>query len=78
MKSNRCIDSYTTNPQGPGSKYDYPIVRHHPLFAKSRGGPGVRSGAISSLLVGENVEYMRRPGDLSKSVQSVRSNVKNI
>ena len=51
-------------------------MRHHPLFAKSRGGPGVRSGAISSLLVGENVEYMRRPGDLSKSVQSVRNNVK--
>ena len=51
------------------SKFDYPIVRHHPLFAKTRGS---RSGTISSLLVGENVEYMRKPGDLSKSVQSVR------
>ena len=49
------------------NKLDYPIVRHHPLFAKTRG-----SRTISSLLVGENVEYMRRPGDLSKSVQSVR------
>ena len=49
------------------NKLDYPIVRHHPLFAKTRG-----SRTISSLLVGENVEYMRKPGDLSKSVQSVR------
>ena len=49
------------------TKFDYPIVRHHPLFAKTRG-----SRTISSLLVGENVEYMRKPGDLSKSVQSVR------
>ena len=34
------------------SKFDYPIVRHHPLFAKTR---GMRSRTISSLLVGENV-----------------------
>ncbi len=37
------------------SKFDYPIVKHHPLFAKTRRG---HSG-ISSLLVGENIEYTR-------------------
>ena len=59
-------------PLSPLPRSDYPIVRHHPLFAKthrSRAG----SATISSLLVGENVEYMRKPGvSLSKSVQSVR------
>ena len=51
------------------SKYDYPIVKHHPLFAKSTKG---HSG-ISSLLLGENIEYTRKPGrSLSYGVQSVR------
>ena len=54
----------------PSSKYDYPIVRHHPLFAKNQ---RTRSGTISSLLLGENIEYMRKPGvSLTKGVQSVR------
>ena len=54
----------------PSSKYDYPIVRHHPLFAKNQ---RCRSGTISSLLLGENIEYMRKPGvSLTKGVQSVR------
>ena len=56
----------------PSPRFDYPIVRHHPLFAKTGRTRSSGSGAISSLLVGENVEYMRKPGDLSKSVQSVR------
>jgi len=52
-----------------GSKYDYPIVKHHPLFAKSSKG---HSG-ISSLLLGENIEFMRKPGrSLSHGIQSVR------
>lgn len=56
-------------PLSPLPRSDYPIVRHHPLFAKTQRS---RSG-ISSLLVGENVEYMRKPGvSLSKSVQAVR------
>ena len=56
-------------PLSPVPRSDYPIVRHHPLFAKTQ---RPRSG-ISSLLVGENVEYMRKPGvSLSKSVQAVR------
>ena len=56
-------------PLSPLPRSDFPIVRHHPLFAKTQ---RPRSG-ISSLLVGENVEYMRKPGvSLSKSVQSVR------
>ena len=56
-------------PLSPLPRSDYPIVRHHPLFAKTQRS---RSG-ISSLLVGENVEYMRKPGVcLSKSVQAVR------
>ena len=51
------------------SKFDYPIVKHHPLFAKTR---RVRSG-ISSLLVGENIEFTRKPGQsLSQGVQTVR------
>jgi hypothetical protein len=52
------------------SSYDYPIVKHHPLFAKSSKGHG---SGISSLLLGENIEFMRKPGrSLSHGVQSVR------
>ena len=48
---------------------DCPIVRHHPLFAKVRPG----TGPISSLLLGENIEYTRKPGmALSQGVQTVR------
>ena len=56
-----CFNDPPLSPAVPKSdaKYDYPIVRHHPLFAKNNKG---RSGAISSLLVGESVEYMRKPG----------------
>ena len=58
------------HPKTPSCKYDYPIVRHHPLFAKNQRS---RSGTISSLLLGENIEYMRKPGvSLTKGVQSVR------
>lgn len=39
-------------------KFDYPIVRHHPLFAKQR-RDGARSN-FSSLLLGENVRIIRR------------------
>ena len=59
-------------PLSPLARSDYPIVRHHPLFAKSHRSLG-GGASISSLLVGENVEYIRKPGvSLSKSVQSVR------
>lgn len=51
------------------SRFDYPIVKHHPLFAKTR---KVRS-SISSLLVGENIEFSRKQGkSSSQGVQSVR------
>ena len=51
------------------SRFNYPIVKHHPLFAKSR---KVRSG-ISSLLVGENIEFSRKQGQSSsQGVQTVR------
>ena len=63
------VEMESAPPLSPQPKYDYPIVRHHPLFAKNQRS---RPSQISSLLVGENVEYMRKPGDLSKSVQSVR------
>ena len=39
-------------------KYDYPIVRHHPLFAK-QGKPGEKSNNFSSLLMGKNVRIIR-------------------
>ena len=42
------------------SRFDYPIVRHHPLFAKQR-RDGSRSN-FSSLLLGENVRIIRRRG----------------
>ena len=42
------------------NKFDYPIVRHHPLFAKQR-RDGSRSN-FSSLLLGENVRIIRRRG----------------
>ena len=51
------------------SKFDYPIVKHHPLFAKTH---KVSSG-ISSLLLGENIEFTRKPGQSSsQGVQTVR------
>ena len=53
------------------SRFDYPIVKHHPLFAKthrSRGG-------ISSLLLGENIEFRRKPGQ--SSCQGVQTVVKS-
>ena len=56
-------------PAKPSSNYDYPIVRHHPLFAKSQ---RCRSGTISSLLVGENIEFFRKPGSTRTGVQSTR------
>ena len=56
-------------PAKPSSNYDYPIVRHHPLFAKSQ---RCRSGTISSLLVGENIEFFRKPGSARTGVQSTR------
>ena len=56
-------------PHKPSSKYDYPIVRHHPLFAKNQ---RCRSGTISSLLVGENIEFFRKPGANRTGVQSTR------
>jgi hypothetical protein len=58
-----------TTRRGSRSKYDYPIVKHHPLFAKASKG---HSG-ISSLLLGENIEFTRKQGrSLSYGVQSVR------
>ena len=59
-------------PTKPSSKYDYPIVRHHPLFAKNQ---RCRSGTISSLLVGENIEFFRKPGAARTGVQSTRKSV---
>ena len=51
-----------SNPDRESSKnrFDYPIVRHHPLFAKQR-RDGSRSN-FSSLLLGENVRIIRRRG----------------
>ena len=45
-------------PLPPKLKYDYPIVRHHPLFAK-QGKPGEKSNNFSSLLMGKNVRIIR-------------------
>ncbi len=39
------------------AKFDYPIVRHNPLFAKQKSGE--RSN-LSSLLLGQNVRVIRR------------------
>ena len=54
------------------SRYNYPIVKHHPLFAKTHKS---RSG-ISSLLLGESIEFRRKPGQSScQGVQSVRKSI---
>ena len=48
-------------PLPPKAKYDYPIVRHHPLFAKQR-KPGEipgQSNNFSSLLMGKNIRIIR-------------------
>ena len=45
-------------PLPPKLKYDYPIVRHHPLFAK-QSKPGEKSNNFSSLLMGKNVRIIR-------------------
>ncbi len=59
------------------SRFDYPIVRHHPLFAKQRpihgsssssgGGPSKESSNFSSLLLGENVRVIRRSAAVTSS-----------
>ncbi len=51
--------SSTTTSASSKSKYDYPIVRHHPLFAKQpKPGAGGQSN-FSSLLMGRNVRIIR-------------------
>lgn len=42
----------------PKPKYDYPIVRHHPLFAKQT-KPGDPKSNFTSLLMGQNVRIIR-------------------
>ena len=46
-----------SQPLAPNLKYDYPIVRHHPLFAKQSKLPGQSN--FSSLLMGNNVRIIR-------------------
>ena len=46
-------------PSRSSNRFDYPIVRHHPLFAKQRRQPG-ESSNFSSLLLGQNVRVIRK------------------
>jgi len=52
-----------SNRRSQSRRFDYPIVRHHPLFAKQKVSPAGadgRSSNFSSLLMGENVRVIRR------------------